>query len=267
MIAAEGRPVLGNRSSPSIEGDARNGAQYGRGAPTLTVRLLDGFELRRDETAIPLPLASQRVVAFLALHGRPLTRLHVAGSLWLDASEKRSCGNLRSALWRIRRCGVALVDATATHVALARHVVVDVRELEDVTHRALASAPGGEEDLGDGCASGELLPDWYDDWLEPERDRLRQLRLHALEAVAERLLESGRTPYAIDTLLVAMRDDPLRESLHRLLIRAHLAEGNATEAVRCYRTYRGRLNAALGIPPSARMEAVVGRLGAVVTQS
>ncbi len=227
--------------------------------------LLDGFELRQRDELIPLPPACQRVVAFLALHGRPLMRLHVAGVLWLDASEKRSCGSLRSALWRIRRCGVALIDATTTHVGLSRDVAVDVDGLVNSTRRVLGSATGGEDDHNGACMTGELLPDWYDDWLEPERERLRQLRLHALEAVAERLLESGRVPYAIDALMVALRDDPLRESLHRLLIRAHLAEGNTTEAIRCYRAYRGRLGAALGIPPSAQMEAVVRDLGAVVT--
>jgi DNA-binding SARP family transcriptional activator len=225
--------------------------------------LLDGFQLRRRDELVTLPHACQRVVAFLALHGRPLTRLHVAGALWLDASEKRSCGNLRSALWRIRRSGVPLVDATTTHVALSRDVAVDVDGLVTATRRVLGNGAGCDDELEDAYGSGELLPDWYDDWLEPERERLRQLRLHALEAAAERLLEAGRAPYAIDALMVALRDDPLRESLHRLLIRAHLIEGNATEAIRCYRTYSGRLNATLGIPPSARMEAVVGGLGTI----
>lgn len=236
------------------------------GQPTVTLTLLDGFEVRRSDEPIILPHACQRVVAFLALRDRALTRLHVAGALWLDVSEKRSCGNLRSALWRIRQCGAPLVDATTTHVALSRTVAVDVDGLVAATRRALTDTDGkgttSDDALDEACTSGELLPDWYDDWLEPERERLRQLRLHALEAVAERLLESGRTPYAIDALMVALRDDPLRESLHRLLIRAHIVEGNATEAIRCYQTYRGRLNATLGIRPSARMDAVVGRLGA-----
>jgi DNA-binding SARP family transcriptional activator len=232
---------------------------------TVTLTLLDGFELRHGNEPIPLPPACQRVVAFLALYARPLTRLHVAGALWLDASETRSCGNLRSALWRIRRCGVALVEATTTHLALSRDVAVDVDGLVNATRRVLGSSTGSEDDLDRACATGELLPDWYDDWLEPERERLRQLRLHALEAVAERLLESGRTPYAIDALMVALRADPLRETLHQLLIRAHLVEGNAIEAIRCYDAYRARLRAAVGIPPSRRMEAVVEGLGAVVT--
>jgi DNA-binding SARP family transcriptional activator len=233
--------------------------------PSLALNLLDGFELRRWGEPIPLSPACQRVVAFLALHGRPRTRLHVAGALWLDASEERSCANLRSTLWRMRRCGVPIVEATPTHVALSPEVSVDVDGLVRAAHRVLRNGTGCEEDLDGTCVTGELLPDWYDDWLEPERERLRQLRLHALEAAAERLLARGRAPYAIDALMVALRDDPLRESLHRLLIRGHLVEGNPCEAIRCYHAYRRRLSAALGIAPSASMEEVVGGLGVAVT--
>lgn len=252
----------GRRASTVRDDPPPHPARPGQAATgTVTLTLLHGFELRQGGELIRLPPRSQRVVAFLALHGRPLTRLHVAGVLWLDASEARSCANLRSTLWRVRRCGARVIDATTTHLALSHDVAVDVDGLVTATRRVLGSATSAEDDLDQACTTGELLPDWYDEWLEPERERLRQLRLHALEAIAERLLESGRAPYAIDALMVALRDDPLRESLHRLLIRAHLAEGNAIEAIRCYRSYRGRLTAALGIPPSARMEAVVNGLG------
>jgi len=228
---------------------------------SLTLKLLDGFELSHRDEPIPLSPACQRVVAFLALHDRQLRRVHVAGALWLDVSEERSCANLRSALWRMRRYEIPVVHATTTDVGLSRDVFVDVDELVAAARRVLRGGARDEEDIDGTYETGELLPDWYDEWLEPERERLRQLRLHALEATAEGLLESGRTAYAIDALMVGLRADPLRESLHRTLIRAHVAQGNTSEAVRCYQTYRGRLGNALGVSPSAQMEALVGGLG------
>ena len=39
---------------------------------------------------------------------------------------------------------------------------------------------------------GELLPDWYDDWVLLERERFRQLRLHALDALCDDLTRAGR---------------------------------------------------------------------------
>ena len=215
--------------------------------------LLSGFELRHGDERLTLPMGSQRVVAFLALNDGALLRLHVAGALWLDASEERSCANLRSALWRLRRPGCEIVEATATHVGLSREVEVDVRELVGAARRLLDD--DGEPDaadLEDACRTGELLPDWYDDWLQTERERVRQLRLHALEAFAERLLGAGRYGQVFDLLLGALRGDPLRESAHRLLVRAHLAEGNRSEAVRHYRAYRAASRPSSASSPRTR---------------
>lgn len=230
----------------------------------MQVRLLHGFELRCGGQTVELPLSSQRLVAFLALHNRPLLRVYVAGSLWIDASEERSHANLRSALWRLRQTGHFVVDATPSHLSLGQGVEVDV-------HRVLALSRGLLRDPSGGLdqeLTGDLLPDWYDDWLELERERLRQLRLHALEAVAERLLADRRYGEAVEAGLAAVEADPLRESAHRLLVRVYLAEGNWGEALRQYRVFCGRLRDELGLRPSGQMEELVRPLGdAAVTLS
>jgi len=104
---------------------------------------------------------------------------------------------------------------------------------------------------------GELLPDWYDDWVLQERERLRQLRLLALEAAGERLLETGRRSEASIVALAAVCADPLRETAYRLLIRSHLAAGNLAEAVRQFGIFRARLWRELGLEPSAEIVELV----------
>ncbi len=220
---------------------------------------MHGFELRCGGQQIGLPLSAQRLVAFLALHHRPLLRVYVAGSLWIDASEARSHANLRSALWRLRQTGHFLVDATPSHLALGPEVDVDVHRVVALS-RGLLRDPEAAGGLDDEL-TGDLLPDWYDDWLELERERLRQLRLHALEAVAERLLADARYGEAVEACLAAVDSDPLRESAHRLLVRVYLAEGNWGEALRQYRVFCTRLQAELGLRPSGQMEALVRPLG------
>lgn len=230
----------------------------------MQVRLLHGFELRCGGQTVELPLSSQRLVAFLALHNRPLLRVYVAGSLWIDTSEERSHANLRSALWRLRQTGHFVVDATPSHLSLGQGVEVDVHRVLALS-RGLLRDPSGDLDQE---LTGDLLPDWYDDWLELERERLRQLRLHALEAVAERLLADRRYGEAVEAGLAAVEADPLRESAHRLLVRVYLAEGNWGEALRQYRVFCGRLRDELGLRPSGQMEELVRPLGdAAVTQS
>jgi DNA-binding SARP family transcriptional activator len=65
-----------------------------------------------------------------------------------------------------------------------------------------------------------------------ERERFRQLRLHALEALCRRLTGDGLHAEAVDAGIAAIAAEPLRESAHRALMSAHVAEGNRGEAMR-----------------------------------
>jgi DNA-binding SARP family transcriptional activator len=92
-----------------------------------------------------------------------------------------------------------------------------------------------------------------------ERERFHQLRLHALEALCDRLTTAGRYGEAIDAGLAAVTAEPLRESAHRVLIKAHLAEGNQGEADRQYQLCRRLLRDELGVDPSNALRALLSR--------
>jgi len=226
-------------------------------APRL--ELLDGFRLRSGGVTVRLQPGVQRLVAFLALHDRPLQRLYVAGRLWTEASQDAANANLRTALWRLRHPSCRLVEATVRNLALDPDVIVDLREATCRAQRVLAGRhePG---DLTALIAAGELLPDHYDDWVMIERERFRQLRLHALERLCEECRDAGRFAEATEAGLAAVATEPLRESAHRVLIRTHLAEGNAGEAARQYRVYRDLARNELGVAPSSRLRTLVGSL-------
>lgn len=227
-------------------------------AAGATLSLLNAFQLRCGGDEVSLPLSAQRLLAFVALHEHPLQRLYVAGVLWIDATEERAAASLRSSLWRLNRPGHRLVEATSTHLRLARGVAVDLRRALGLADRLLdGSASGSELEESRGAFGGELLPDWYDDWLLFERERFRQVGLHALEALAERLVAAGRPARALEAALAAVRREPLRESAHRALIGVHLAEGNAGEALRQYELCRRLLHDRLGVAPSAQLEELV----------
>lgn len=225
----------------------------------VRLRLLDGFELRQGLKIIPVALSAQRLLAFLALHTRPLQRVYVSGNLWLESSEMHANASLRTALWRLRRQGRGVVEVTSRKLALSSTVVVDVREVAARAHRVLAQC-AEPEDLGVLCDAGDLLPDWYDDWVLIERERFRQLRLHALESLCEASARRGRFADAAEAGLAAVASEPLRESAHRLLIATYLAESNVVEAVRQYRLYRALLRRQLGLEPSPRVQELVKNL-------
>jgi DNA-binding SARP family transcriptional activator len=228
---------------------------------TVRLSLLDSFELTCDGVDVPLPLSAQRLLAFLALHPRPLLRGYIAGALWPDTSEERAHASLRSALWRLRRPRRSLTHARNGRLGLDAAVAIDVRELDELAHRILER--DGSSALVDPASeliglSGDLLPDWYDDWVLVEREQVRQLRLHALEALCDRLLEAGSYAEAAEAALAVIATDPLHESAHRALIRVHLAEGNIGEALRQYAFFRRLSTQLLGLDPSPEMEQLMG---------
>jgi DNA-binding SARP family transcriptional activator len=222
----------------------------------VRVSLLRGFELRRGPEVVRLPLSAQRLLAFLALHDRPLLRPYVAGTLWLESSQEHANANLRTALWRLRRPGCRVVSASPDSLALERGVAVDLRDAELIAHRAIEHA-GRPDDLAELRTTGDLLPDWYDDWLLIERERFRQLRLHALEVLCEDLAAAGSFAAAAEAGLAAVAGEPLRESAHRALIKAYLAEGNVGEAVRQYEVFRRVMLDELGLEPSPLIQELV----------
>ena len=114
-----------------------------------------------------------------------------------------------------------------------------------------------EVELPDVALHGELLPGWYEEWVLAERDRLRQLGLHGLEALAARLSQEGHHTAALDAALQAVNADPLRESAHRTVVRLHLAEGNTAEARNQYRVWCRLLRTQLGEQPSTEFARMV----------
>jgi DNA-binding SARP family transcriptional activator len=202
-----------------------------RPTPAMAVSLLDGFQVRCGGVEAVLPMNAQRVVAHLGLSARPHRSL-VAGLLWPTVTDRHAQGSLRSTLWRLEQSCPGLVLSVQGSVGLAADVRVDARELAEWARRMLDPATGVE-----GCPApdllfrGELLPGWYDEWVLVERERLHQLRLHALEAFAHKLAQAGRFGEALEAAHGAVRCEPLRESAQRVTIRIHLAEGKLAEAV------------------------------------
>lgn len=228
---------------------------------TVELSLIGTFGLTSAGEKLAVPESAQRLIAFLALQARPLSRALVASTLWLESSEERSSANLRSALWRLRRPGHPLVVSSGKQLQLSPEVVVDAHALASRARRLLDGAPrDADVGLDDDLLSGELLPDWYDDWVLIERERLRQLRIHALEALADRLRAGRRFGHAVEAALAAVRAEPLRESAHRVLISVYLDEGNDCEAIRQFRFYRDYVNDELGVEPSQLMAELVAGL-------
>jgi DNA-binding SARP family transcriptional activator len=223
------------------------------------VFLFDGFALSihgvgTGMTMRGVPYGVQRLIAHLSLC-RCRTRSAIAGQLWPDVAETHAQANLRTALWRVQKLVPGLVDVSAGAVALADDVRVDAQEFMEWAGAVLDPTVPVDHIVNPATSlTGDLLPGWYDDWVLLERERLRQLRMHVLEALADKLLDAGRFGEAAQAAYAAVRDEPLRESAHRAVVRVHLAEGNFVEALRAYHSFREALHRELGVHPTWQMD-------------
>ncbi|MFI5529914.1 BTAD domain-containing putative transcriptional regulator [Kitasatospora sp. NPDC051853] len=224
---------------------------YDTSLPAPALRLLGTFRLEgADGSAVPVQTPGRRLLAFLALNG-PTARGVLAGTLWPEVAEEQAYGSLRTTLWRLHRAGPPVLDCRGELLALREELHVDTHVLTRTARRLIDSdAPPGEDLEVDVLSAGELLPDWDEEWVVFERERLRQLRLHALESLSGRLARHGQYALALDAALTGVRIEPLRESAHRAVVAVHLAEHNLVEAVRHYHAYRRLARIELGLEPS-----------------
>ena len=249
--------VIGRMPKKSSQAPTRVPVRAG-----IQLSVLGGFELRSGDMTLPaLAPEAQHLLALLALRDRLVSRAAIAGTLWPDASEMHAYASLRSALSRLSVLAHEAIAITGTDLALAPDVVVDLHDARALAHRLLdgVAVPATADSTAEAIQSlsADCLPDWYEEWAIIESEEWRQLRLHALDALALHLTAAGRFGDAVAAALASMRAEPLRESACATLIRVHLAEGNQSEAIRAYEGYRALLARELGIEPTPALRALL----------
>jgi len=220
--------------------------------PEWDLRVLGTFTLLRNGVEVPIGLSGQRLLAYLVTHDERSSRAEVAAALWPDAPPNRAGGNLRTALYRIRRATGCSLLSMRWILALRADLVVDLRTATTLAENVLngRSCP----DAGRLTNVQDLLPDLGDDWALAARDRFALLRIRALETLCRRLTNDNDQVGAIAAGSAAVLLDPFRESAHRALMAAHLADQDAAAALRLYRDYRHRVRCELGLRPPADLE-------------
>jgi DNA-binding SARP family transcriptional activator len=232
-------------------------------ANAFRLSVLGAFGLQ-DGDAIPLalPFGAQRLFALLAIRNRSVGRDAVAGTLWPDTSDQHAKASVRSLLTRLDAVSREALQVTALDLSLSTAVEVDLHAAQALAHRLLIiDLDATSSDLSHAtieALSSDLLPDWYEEWLVPEAAQWHELRLHALEALADKLASAERYADAIEALGVVLAADPVRETSYVALIQAHLAEGNRNAARLAFEQYSRALHAELGVTPSPQLSALLG---------
>lgn len=220
------------------------------------------FRLRQGEQ----PVAGfeharlQHLLAYLALHrAAPISRQQLAFLFWPDSSDSQALKNLRTLLTRLR---YSLPDADS-FVEISNQTIqlrpdapftVDASEFEAAAAQGFAAQAAGDETgavrwfaAAAEAYSEALLPDCYDDWILPLRERLHQTCAQVLERLVLLLEEHREYGRSLTYARRLLKHDPLSEAAYHHLIRLHLALGDRTEALRLCSACDGMLEAEYGI--------------------
>jgi DNA-binding SARP family transcriptional activator len=243
--------------------------------PILHIHLLGEFLLISGDTpvtTIDWPRL-QSLLAYLLLHrNAPQSRTHLAFLLWPDSTEEQAHTNLRHLVYRLRRA-LPNVNSYLHANKQTLHWYPDVPWTLDVAdfERAIADADQAERS-GDQAAMrlaveeavklyrGDLLPGAYEEWLLPERERLRQQFLDVLERLVLLLEKERQYQDAIRLAQRLLRHDPLHEATYRHLMRLYAGSGDRATALRTYHTCVTVLERELAMEPTPPTQEAYQRL-------
>jgi DNA-binding SARP family transcriptional activator len=228
-----------------------------------TVRI----EFEGQNSALKLTRAVQNLLAFLLLHRqRMLAREMVASVLWSEQNQESARNCLNTALWRLRRCMEAS-DTPDENYLLISHLSeigfnmnynywLDVEDFENAID-FIHSKPIQEITESQIVHlekvlllyRGDLLEGSYEDWALREREFKRQQYINACQYLMSFHHYRNHYDQSLSFGQKILQFDPLREDVHRTLIRIYLDKGERPLALRQYEICRSTLIEELGVPP------------------
>ncbi|GIK41282.1 MAG: hypothetical protein BroJett011_51150 [Chloroflexota bacterium] len=201
----------------------------------------------------------------------------LANLFWGEYSETRARSCLSTALWRLRLVlepagispGTYLMTTPSGEIGFNSNsdYWLDVAIFEELAGQVLRQPSEGltlatvqEFEQVLPLYTGELMEGFYDDWALRERERLRLLYLNSLICLMRYYHHHGAYEQSLNYGQQILKLDPLREEIHREIMRLYLENGQRTLAVRQYEICREILAMELGISPMEETQALYNQI-------
>jgi predicted ATPase/DNA-binding SARP family transcriptional activator len=202
-----------------------------------------------------LPKTTSLLAYLLLRRDAPVTRDHLAYLLWDDVPEAEARANLRRHLHDLTRALPKNAewlsrDAKSVQWNPAAPVWLDIAEFERLCQDT------GRLTEAIALYTGDLLQALYDDWVAPERERLRTLYLATLGRLIVRERERGDLDQAQVYARQLLSQDPLREDIVRDSMLLRHERGDRAGAMQLYQQFAARLAEELGVAPMPETRAV-----------
>lgn len=240
--------------------------------PGIRIRVFGGIHLADGARELVIEPSCRPVLGYLLAHrGGPVERRELAETVWCNREREYALRCLSTALWRIKRSAgsslLAFSGEGSVGLNWQRAAWVDCiafeRRIAPLLRRApqtLNDTEGARLARGLRCYRGDFLAGIDAEWALLERQRLRALYLQALHLM---MLASAEHEQWADALAWGQRlsaEEPLREDVYRLLMRAHARLGNRALALDLYRRCERTLRAELSVVPMRETQALYREL-------
>ncbi|MFD2058892.1 alpha/beta fold hydrolase [Mesorhizobium calcicola] len=222
--------------------------------------LLGGFDFASDVATVPLLSRKARaMMAYLALQsGHSQSREKLASLLWGCNSESQARTNLRQALSAVRKATHA--SGGGRFLTGGDTISLNLDDLDfDVARFEALAAGSAPEQLEQALTvyRGDLLEGFglneepFEDWLRLERERLRAIVIAVLEKLVAHHSTTSDLASCVRAATRLLALEPLREDIHRALMRAYVAQGRVNLALKQYERCRDALQRQLDLRPEA----------------
>ena len=241
--------------------------------PPLTIQLLGGFALYRDQEKIEASRWHRPVVMrlfqYFALNaGRPLSKDQILEDLWPGTPPQKAWKTFRTIYSLLRKVLEPFMPPKAPNRYVTvtgetytfdpqRRTAIDSLKFEETVRAALR-----QRDAAEGLTLSAsflqalqtyapILPDLpYEEWLLEPRERAQTLYVEGCLYAAQAYLAQGNYAEAVTWAKRARSEAPWLEAAYQTLMRAYARQGQRTLALRVFDEARLNLNQELGVEPA-----------------
>lgn len=226
----------------------------------MEFRILGTLEVEEDGRVSKLGSAKQRaVLAFLLLHANEvIPRDRLIDEIWAEGVPETAATAVQVYVSQLRKVigREVIVTQAPGYLARVQDGELDLERFEQLVAQARTEEPArAAATLRSALAlwRGAPLAELDTSFARPERARLEEQRLAALEQRIAVDLELGRHSELVPELERLVYEHPLRERLRGQLMLALYRSGRQAEALDTYRTGRRLLDEELGLEPGEEL--------------
>jgi DNA-binding SARP family transcriptional activator len=252
-------------------------------SPDLTIYSLGTFRVYQKDKLVHEwnGLKGLMILKYLvANQGKPIPKDILMDVFWPDVEPEAARRNLHQAVYSLRQT-LKIRQPDCQHILHENDcylfnpeltIWVDYKEFEKQVRlgqkleaegqmKAAAAAYSIAEELYEGDFLNE---DLYEEWLGPERGRLRNIYLNITDRLSEYYLEKAEYTIAIALCQKLLVQDNCNEEAYRRLMRCYTAQGQRHLAIRCFQTCQEILKSELDLPPAPETIALFEQLKAKI---